>query len=58
MTERITPEIRDVALFNIVLEAKVRALVPMIRKYHPDWDDEYIKTVVMSMLEKELKKGE
>ena len=48
---------RDVALFNIVLEAKVRALVPMIRKYHPEWNDEYIKSVVMSMLEKELERS-
>jgi len=52
----LTEEQRKVALFNIVLEAKVKALVPMIRKYHPEYSDEDIKTLVMSLLEKELKR--
>ena len=45
--------------FNIVAEAKVRTLVKMAAKVHPDWDaeeiEDFLKRLVGYAVEKELK---
>lgn len=48
--------------FNIIAEAKVRALVTMTSRVHPDWSaeeiEEHLKRLVGYAVEKELKENE
>lgn len=45
--------------FNLIAEAKVRALVILTKKHHPDWTDEqiedHLKRLVGYAVEKVLK---
>lgn len=42
--------------FNIVMEAKTRTLVIMIRKHHPDWSNKEILEFLQGAIEYALKK--
>ena len=57
----VTEEQKLIYMFNIAAEAKVRALVVMTKKYHPDWTNEqiedHLKRLVGYAVEKELTEG-
>lgn len=42
--------------FNIVMEAKTRTLVIMVRRYHPDWSNKQILEFLQGAIEYALKK--
>jgi HJR/Mrr/RecB family endonuclease len=42
--------------FNIVLEAKVRTLVIMVKKYHSDWSNKQIVEFLQGAIEYAVKK--
>ena len=56
-----TEEERRVYSFNIVAEAKARALVAMTKRVHPDWSreeiEDHLKRLIGYAVEKALTEG-
>ena len=56
-----TEEQKSVYMFNIVAEAKARALVLMTKKVHPDWSreeiEDHLKRLIGYAVEKVLAEG-
>jgi len=40
--------------FSIVLEAKMRAMVFMVKKEHPDWNEDFIREALINLLNKSI----
>jgi len=49
-------ESSDIYAYNIMVEAKTRALIAMTRKYHPDWDNEKIVEFLKDNIDYAIKK--
>lgn len=50
------PEKMNIYGFNIVVEAKTRALVLITKKYHPDWSNKQISEFLQGAIEYAVKK--
>lgn len=46
----------DIYAFNIIVEVKMRALVIVTKKSHPDWNDKEIENFLKSSVEYAVKK--
>ena len=42
--------------FNIVMESKIRTLVIMVKKYHPNWSNKQISEFLQGSIEYAVKK--
>lgn len=52
----MTEEQKNIYAFNIVAEAKIRTLVAMTKKYHPDWGNKQIEDFLKDAIEYAVKK--
>jgi hypothetical protein len=56
----VDPDKLTVYGFNLLVEAKTRALVVMCKKVHPDWNEEqiedFLKGAIVFAIEKEAEK--